>query len=43
MKKAGSKLSIGRCASMEVKAAKGSESTKKPKVQKGGDLRSGDK
>lgn len=41
MKKAESKLNIGRCASMEVKASKGDESAKKPKVQKGGDLRSG--
>lgn len=41
MKKTGNKLNIGRCSSMEVKATKGDESAKKPKVQKGGDLRGG--
>lgn len=34
-------LNISRAGSMEVKAPKGAGSGKKPKSQKGGDLRSG--
>lgn len=39
MRKQETKLMIGRGASMEVKATKPSENTKKPNVQKGKDLR----
>ncbi|MDD3393501.1 MAG: hypothetical protein PHG19_02505 [Anaerotignum sp.] len=41
MKQQGTKLNIGRSATMEVKAPKNGESANKPKVQKGSDLRSG--
>lgn len=41
MKKQETKLMIGRGASMEVKAARPPENTKKPNVQKGKDLRTG--
>ena len=41
MRKHGNGLEIGRAGTMEVKATKGAESTKAPKKQTGGDLRSG--
>lgn len=41
MKNQTTKLDIGRSGSMEVKATKAADSGKKPKVQKGNDLRSG--
>ena len=41
MRKHGNALEVGRAGTMEVKATKGAESTKAPKKQTGGDLRSG--
>ena len=41
MRKHGNGLEVGRAGTMEVKATKGAESTKAPKKQTGGDLRSG--
>lgn len=40
MRKHGNGLEVGRAGTMEVKATKGAESTKAPKKQTGGDLRS---
>ena len=41
MRKHGNGLEVGRAGTMEVKATKGAESTKAPKKQTGGDLRTG--
>lgn len=40
MRKHGNGLEVSRAGTMEVKATKGAESTKAPKKQTGGDLRS---
>lgn len=40
MRKHGNGLEVGRAGTMEVKATKRAESTKAPKKQTGGDLRS---
>lgn len=43
MRKHGNGLEVGRAGTMEVKATKGGEQTKKPSKQTGGDLRVGKK
>ena len=41
MRKHGNGLEIGRAGTMEVKATKGNDQTKRPSKQTGGDLRTG--